>query len=245
MTPVDVLKQKLARQRGGRVLDVATGDGDFIRVLAQALPGCTGFTGLDIREESLAAARRAFEEDPVGMPVDFVLGDAGAMPFVDASFDSVTASHSLHHLADVRAVLREMARVLRPGGMLLLHEMFRDNQTETQLTYVQLHDWWAELNTHQGQVHNPTFTRQELVTIAQDLGLEGLDLFELRDTETDPKDPELAEFIINRNVRRLEPLSNHPGYARLAARGEELNRRVREVGVHRPTGFVALGRRPS
>jgi demethylmenaquinone methyltransferase / 2-methoxy-6-polyprenyl-1,4-benzoquinol methylase len=119
-----------------RVLDVATGTGDVALLLARALPGAT-VTGVDFSEPMLAlarqkAARAAGAELADAGRLRFALADAGrlrfqhadalALPFPDASFDAVTVAYGVRNFADVAAGLREMRRVLVPGGRIAVLE---------------------------------------------------------------------------------------------------------------------------
>jgi demethylmenaquinone methyltransferase/2-methoxy-6-polyprenyl-1,4-benzoquinol methylase len=112
-------KRRLARLArlgpGQRALDVCCGTGDVALALVR-----TGarVTGLDFSPEMLAVARRRARTATAA--VEFIQGDALALPFADASFDAVTISYGLRNLADFRAGLAEMARVLRPGGRLVV-----------------------------------------------------------------------------------------------------------------------------
>lgn len=98
-----------------RALDVCCGTGDVSLALAR-----TGarVTGLDFSPEMLTVARQRARR--AAEPVEFVQGDALALPFAEGSFDAVTISYGLRNLADFRAGLAEMARVLRPGGRLVV-----------------------------------------------------------------------------------------------------------------------------
>jgi demethylmenaquinone methyltransferase/2-methoxy-6-polyprenyl-1,4-benzoquinol methylase len=91
------------------VLDVATGTGAVARELLAA-KGCT-VVGLDQSAEMLAEARRRL---PAG--VALVEADAQSLPFPDASFDALTFTYLLRYVSDPSATLRELARVVRPGG---------------------------------------------------------------------------------------------------------------------------------
>ena len=93
------------------VLDVATGTGAVARELI-ARTGCT-VVGLDQSPEMLAEARRRL---PAG--VKLVEGTAEALPFPDASFDAVTFTYLLRYVSDPGATVRELARVVRPGGTI-------------------------------------------------------------------------------------------------------------------------------
>lgn len=107
---------RLARPAPGtRALDLCCGTGDVAFALARA--GAT-VTGLDFSEAMLGvAARRAVAEQ---VPVEFLRGDALAIPFPDDSFEIVTISYGLRNLADWRRGLAEMWRVAKPGGRVLV-----------------------------------------------------------------------------------------------------------------------------
>jgi demethylmenaquinone methyltransferase / 2-methoxy-6-polyprenyl-1,4-benzoquinol methylase len=93
------------------VLDVATGTGAVARELL-ARKGCA-VVGLDQSPEMLAEARRQLPSN-----VALVEGDAQALPFPDASFDGLTFTYLLRYVSDPAATLRELARVVRPGGTI-------------------------------------------------------------------------------------------------------------------------------
>jgi demethylmenaquinone methyltransferase/2-methoxy-6-polyprenyl-1,4-benzoquinol methylase len=97
---------------GARVLDVACGTGDLSLVLARA--GAGEVVGLDFCRPMLEIARRKAEAD--GREIPFVEGDALRLPFEDESFDVVTIAFGLRNLAGVAEGLRELLRVLKPGG---------------------------------------------------------------------------------------------------------------------------------
>ncbi len=94
---------------GATVLDVATGTGAVARELL-AQKGCT-VVGLDQSPQMLAEARRRLPAD-----VELVEASAEQLPFPDAAFDALTFTYLLRYVEDPAAVLRELARVVRPGG---------------------------------------------------------------------------------------------------------------------------------
>jgi ubiquinone/menaquinone biosynthesis C-methylase UbiE len=231
-------KDILGQLPGGRVLDVATGSGGFIHFLLEGLQDYQSILGIDSNERSAAAFAEAFKDNP---KIRFQTMDATHLEFETASFDLVCLSNSLHHFADPQLVLREMERVLRPGGHLLVAEMYRDGQTEAQMTHVHLHHWWAAVDRTTGVVHNETYRRAELLELVKDLGLQELALFDLSETDEDPKNPEtLAQLepVFERYIQRAE------GHPELQARGQELRQRVAEVGFHGATSLLALGIKP-
>jgi len=101
-----------------RALDVAAGPGFLSAAL---LPEVARAVAYDSSAALLAHAPDGVEQ---------VTGDAAALPFDDRSFDVITCVHSLHHLPDAAAVLGEMARVLAPGGRLVVQDYVADPDPE-------------------------------------------------------------------------------------------------------------------
>jgi demethylmenaquinone methyltransferase / 2-methoxy-6-polyprenyl-1,4-benzoquinol methylase len=101
---------------GDRVLDAACGTGDL--ALADACAGGR-VTGLDFSERMLERARLKAPE------LEWVHGDVLALPFPDETFDAATIGFGIRNVADLEAGLRELARVLRPGGRLGVLEITR------------------------------------------------------------------------------------------------------------------------
>jgi demethylmenaquinone methyltransferase / 2-methoxy-6-polyprenyl-1,4-benzoquinol methylase len=101
---------------GERVLDLAAGTGVSTEELAQS--GAYA-VGADLSVGMLGTGRRARPEVPL------LAGDALALPFGDGAFDAVTISFGLRNVVDVDGALREMARVTRPGGRLVVCEFSR------------------------------------------------------------------------------------------------------------------------
>ncbi len=105
---------------GARVLDIGCGDGALVRAFAAL--GATA-VGVDPEPAMLSAARKLAEEAHV--PATFLQGRAESLPFPDASFDVATAMTVLCFIPDAKAAVRAMARVVRPGGRLVLGELGR------------------------------------------------------------------------------------------------------------------------
>jgi len=101
-----VARYRFAREqlRGGRILDVACGSGYGTAML--------GAVGVDVSLEALRYARRH--------PAPYVAADAARLPFADAAFDAVVSFETIEHLADPDRFVAECARVLKPGGRLLV-----------------------------------------------------------------------------------------------------------------------------
>lgn len=105
-----------------RVLDLGCGPGMSALALAAALGPRARVMGLDLAGRMLALARRRLARDPAGGQVALLRADALRLPLADASVDLVTGHSFLYLVPDPPGVLREAARVLRPGGALSLME---------------------------------------------------------------------------------------------------------------------------
>ncbi len=100
---------------GDRVLDACCGTGDL--AIAAQRRGAAEVVGLDFSEEMLERARRKAPE------LEWVRGDALALPFGDSSFDAATVGFGVRNVDDLEAGIRELRRVLRPGGRLAILEI--------------------------------------------------------------------------------------------------------------------------
>lgn len=113
--------QKLCLTPGARLLDVGCGTGRHLLELRH-LPGC--FVGLDMSRDDLRALHYKLtvmeRERPVSATINSVQGDGERLPFADGLFDCVICTETLEHVPDDRLVARELVRVLRPGGTLVI-----------------------------------------------------------------------------------------------------------------------------
>lgn len=115
-----------AVEPGQDVLDVACGTGDLTQALAQRTQAAT-VTGLDFTRAMLDVAEHKRDRRP-GTPlarIRYVEGDAMALPFDDASFDALTIAFGIRNVQEPSRALAEFARVLRPGGRLVILEFHR------------------------------------------------------------------------------------------------------------------------
>jgi demethylmenaquinone methyltransferase/2-methoxy-6-polyprenyl-1,4-benzoquinol methylase len=117
----DQMMDWLAPRAGQRLLDVAGGTGDIaFRFLRRA--GAGEAVVLDMTEGMLVAGRQRAEADRMSERLDWVVGDAMALPFEDNSFDVYTISFGIRNVTRIPDALAEAFRVLRPGGRLMVLE---------------------------------------------------------------------------------------------------------------------------
>lgn len=222
---------------GGRVLDVATGNGGFARTLAAGLADYDEIVGVDAGEAAIAAREETEQGD-----VRFLQMDVGRLDFADDSFDTVAMSAALHHLAEIPAVMAEVKRVLRPGGCLILAEMHSDGETEAQVTFIRLHHWVAAVDRALGIEHYATLPREKMVAHAEGLGLSELACHDLMDAASDPMEAGRIAALEDLIDRTLERAAGAPERAELVRQGEILRQRLRRVGAQSEPVLLLTGR---
>ncbi|MEO1704923.1 MAG: bifunctional demethylmenaquinone methyltransferase/2-methoxy-6-polyprenyl-1,4-benzoquinol methylase UbiE [Pseudomonadota bacterium] len=117
----DAMMDWLAPRAGQKLLDVAGGTGDIaFRFLARA--GSGHATVLDLTEGMLVEGRQRAEAERMSEQLDWVVGDAMALPFDDATFDVYTISFGIRNVTRPAEALSEAYRVLKPGGRLMVLE---------------------------------------------------------------------------------------------------------------------------
>lgn len=107
--------------QGHSVLEIGCGQGEGQRIL-QGRFGASRVHGIDLDARQVIRARQR-NQGRTGLT--WAQASACELPFADHSFDAVVAFNVLHHIPDWRSALSEVARTLRPGGTLLLHETLR------------------------------------------------------------------------------------------------------------------------
>lgn len=134
-----------------RILDAGCGNGRYTKFILRQADADALITGFDLSRHMLRRARRRLKSDRVG----HVSADLTRLPYPDAFFDAVICGWVLEHLPDPRPGLRQLARVLQPGGKLLLLV------TEDTLTGSMCSRMW----------HCRTHNRQELRRVCHEVGL--------------------------------------------------------------------------
>ncbi|MDO5722278.1 MAG: demethylmenaquinone methyltransferase [Actinomycetaceae bacterium] len=119
-------RRALNPKPGQRILDLAAGTGSSTAALAES---GAEVVACDLSEGMIEVGRKRHPE------LQFVQGDATNLPFADASFDAATISFGLRNVVDTRLALKEMARVVKPGGQLVICEVSHPTWKPLELGY--------------------------------------------------------------------------------------------------------------
>ena len=130
----DAMMDWLAPRSGQRLLDVAGGTGDVAFRFLKRAPGAKAVV-LDLTDGMLVAGRQRAEAERLASDLEWVVGDAMALPFANNSFDVYTISFGIRNVTRITDALAEAYRVLKPGGRLMVLEFSRIPNDLAQWVY--------------------------------------------------------------------------------------------------------------
>lgn len=161
----------------GRMIDLGTGPGLIPIMIASEWEDAEIF-GVDLSREMLRIAHEHRAISVHAGRLRFEYADVRELPYDDASFDAVFSNTILHHIADPVPVLREAWRVLRPGGVLLIRDLFRpaDEVTVEELVAQHAGDQNAEQQQLFRQSLHAALAPEEMLDVAGEAGLMGVEV---------------------------------------------------------------------
>jgi len=175
-------------------LDIGTGAGNFVQFIAEMYEDYDSILGIDTYEKGIEAANKRNENDRI----KFEVMDAYNNKYKDNSFDVVCLSNSLHHFNDVQGIIKEMARLVKKDGYIIFNEMMSDNLDAMQISHKKLHHLSAKIDRLNGDVHNETYTKDEILNkIQENTGLFIYDSWEVDVPRRKENSEEELKYIFN------------------------------------------------
>jgi len=228
------LTTALKKVSQGRILDVATGAGNFARNIWEVRGSSMEIIAVDTLVRSLISVT------PEKIPgVLTAAMDGMQMAFGDSVFTGAAISNSLHHMENPVKVLTEMVRILEPGGILIVNEMFSDgNQSQSQLTHTMMHNWWGAVDRYRGNSHNPVYTRKELESLIETSGIEDVNYAVHEDISGDPHSPELRDHLTKSHQTLTKEIA---GNSKLEEQGEAAWKHYKKHGFTAARSLMAWG----
>ncbi len=219
-----------------RILDVGTGRGGFIHVLKKTFPNAK-IIGVDPHMKSLEAARENFPD------VFFIEMEAEKLDFDDNSFDVVSISMALHHLPKIKKGLKEIKRVVKPEGYIIINETISDNLNSAQEVHKMFHHFRSQIDRLTGKFHRKTFTKDAIIQMLKVAELPVQFFFEQRkNVNLVENDADLAEKV-NKMKLLLEKIKGRPEYDTLRPQIEEFRTKALKYGFQPATNLVIVIRK--
>lgn len=225
------LKDFFADKSVSKILDTGTGTGDFIEVLKEVFPKAK-ITGIDPNTESLQEAAIKYPE------LTFAEMNAEKLEFTDNSFDLASISMALHHLPDIQKSLKEMQRVVKPGGWIIVNELFSDNLNPAEEVHKMFHHFRSKI----GVSHNETFKKDEIRAIVNASGIDIQFDFEYHLEPVLLTELNELEKRVEKLKLHLEKITGRPEYDILKPQIEEFRQAALKHGFQSPPRIVLIGK---
>lgn len=218
------------------ILDVATGTGGFIPVLQKVFPDAT-ITGIDIDAEALQTARAYFPH------IHFVEMGSEKLKFEDDTFDVVSISMALHHFPKVKKSLKEIRRVVKPGGYIIISEPLSDNLNHAQEVHKLYHHFCSRIDRLMGRFHRKTFTRNTILQMLKQTDLPVQFYFEQRKHIILPENNGEIEIRYEKMKNLLDKIKEFPEFEIMKPLADEFRRKAAIYGIQPATNLVVVIRK--
>lgn len=230
------LKKYLNRYKAAKILDIGTGRGDFIALIDYLYQDYQEIVGIDIIDYLLEMNQKTFKDNP---KIKFLADDIMNTNLADDSFDVVCLSNTLHHLPNIEATLKQMKKVVKKDGIIIINEMIADKLNAKQLSHKLLHHFAAKIDRELGRIHEETFSEDKIISIFEkneDLNL--IDYWEMQyDQKNELDNIEGLISIINRLLKQVDESEFFEEYHQEA---EELKTYLKNNGFQSATQLVLI-----
>jgi ubiquinone/menaquinone biosynthesis C-methylase UbiE len=224
-----------ANEKVSAILDTGTGTGDFIEVLKIVFPK-SKITGIDPDIESLQEASKKYPE------LLFAKMGAENLNFNDNTFDLASISMALHHLPDIQEAMKEMQRVVKPNGWIIVNELFSDNLTPAEEVHKIMHHFRSKIDRLIGISHNETFKKEEIREIVKAAGIEAIFEFENQMEPISLADSNELENRLEKMKLHLEKIKGRPEYDIFQTQIEEFKKVALKHGFQSAPRLVLVGK---
>ncbi len=233
----DVFK-KLSHIDAGKVLDAATGRGDFINVIKQSFKSYSQIIGVDSSDTAVRQAQKTFPENDI----EIYRMELENLSYADGYFDTVCISNSLHHLENKDQVFAELLRVLKKGGLMIVVEMYRDGkQNQAQQTHIMMHHWFARIDTLNKTYHWETFKRDDILELVKALPLKETSFEDYYIPVDNPTEPKLIEPLIKNVQDWIKKCESIPEAEFICCEGQKIIERIKTIGCVSASRLLITG----
>jgi len=224
----------------GHLLDVATGEGDFLRFLLDSVASFDSATGLEPNKESLLAAKNKL----FPFKVDLVQGNIRKLPFEESYFDFVTVSNAMHHFELPVKAIQSMMRVLVSGGRVLINETICNDVAPAQEAFLDFHSLRADIDTAMGAYHRHYYTRDELFALLQEAHVDVEKVFNSYDEPDILNSKEKIWQFSHKIDEMVASAGELPQKNNFESRGWALKEKIKIEGFQKPPQLTLIAYKP-
>jgi ubiquinone/menaquinone biosynthesis C-methylase UbiE len=218
------------------ILDVGTGSGNFIPVLKQTFPEAE-ITGIDIDEGALVSARQKFPE------ITFLRMQAEKLLFKDNSFDVVSISMTLHHLPKVKRGLKEMKRVVKNEGWIIINETISNDLNPAQQVHKMYHHFRSRIDTMKGICHRKSFTKDTIIQMLKTADIQIQFFFENKKNINLIENKTDLDIWVSKMKQMLEQIKGRPEYDIMKPEIQIFRKNALRYGIQPSTNLIIAGRK--
>ena len=223
--------------KDAKILDIGTGNGNFIKILESLDDGYKSAIGIDVLDSAITSCKANFKDERI----TFMKMDVLDMDFEDESFDIVSLSNSLHHLEDISKTLKAMERVLVPGGVLIICEMMSNNLSKRQKSHLAMHHFAAEIDRERGSVHYETFTDKEILKhLTEKSDLDIKDVWEFVTPSTKDITMKESEWLFETIDRVQERIEGREKIEYYRKKADKIKKYIRKYGFDSATQIIVV-----
>lgn len=222
---------------GAKILDVGTGNGNFIRILMDLDDGFDSIVGIDVLNSAITACNANFNDERL----EFIKMNILNSGFEDDSFDIISLSNSLHHLKDIERTLLEMERILAPGGILIFCEMMSNNLSKSQKSHLHMHHFAAEIDRERGATHFETFSDKEILKhLTEKSKLDIKDVWEFVTPKTEKVSEKEFEWLFETIDRVQEKIEGTEKIEYYRKKADKVKKYIRKNGFDSATQIIVV-----
>lgn len=232
------LENRLREISGGDILDIACGRGWFSKLILDSMHDYNSLTGIELTD----IYKKEFYEILGECNVRYEV--ANIYDYIESNnkFDTVTMSYSMHHLEKLSYILRNIHKLLKPNGTIIINEMYKDNLTEAQITQKNIHELGAEIDRLNGKYHAQVYTIKEIGNLIQ---LANLDEYEIILTKNDKKvnnDNDYHKNLIKLLINKLYEIYEENIPEDLMLKVDYAKDRLDKYGICSPPMMTIIGK---
>lgn len=233
------LKNKLSKIVLGDYLEFGCGSGIFLDFVLKNAHAHKSITAVDINESVIEEAKTLLNNENIV----FLNYSTLPLPFKNNHFDTITVSNALHHIKDKENVFKELTRIIKKDGNIIITEIISNNLSEEEKTHYYHHKLRVKIDSINNIFHEPAYTEDEIIHIIEKNNLKIKEKCVVKEFKPNTKVPEEIEFMNNFIDELISKIDIVSLIDELKSEGEIVKDRLLKYGIKRsPQVYLVIGK---